>query len=91
MGMLVGRNMGRNVEIDYLSDPRVEARHYYNLKHSKLIDLGLYPHSLSDSLLDPLMNIAPEYPDRINRTSIPSKVNWPLASKDARRRACSTG
>jgi UDP-sulfoquinovose synthase len=29
------------VEIDHLPDPRVEAEsHYYNAKHSKLIDLG---------------------------------------------------
>ena len=44
------------------ADPRVEAEeHYYNAKHSKLIDLGLEPHLLSDSLLDSLMNIAIKY------------------------------
>src|SRR5262245_48365291 len=32
--------------------------HYYNAKHSKLLDLGLEPHFLSESLLDSLMNIA---------------------------------
>jgi UDP-sulfoquinovose synthase len=42
----------------------VEAeQHYYNAKHSKLIDLGLAPHYLSDSLLDSLMNIAMKYQD----------------------------
>ena len=47
------------VEIDHIPDPRVEAEHhYYNAKHSKLLDLGLQPHFLSESLLDPLMNIA---------------------------------
>ena len=40
--------------------------HYYNAKHSKLIDLGLQPHYLSDSLLDSLMNIAIQYQDRID-------------------------
>ena len=39
------RKMRLNVEIDHLPDPRVEAEeHYYNAKHSKLMDLGLKPH-----------------------------------------------
>ena len=50
-----GKKLGLTVEIDHLPDPRVEAEeHYYNAKHSKLIDLGLQPHLLSDSLLDSL-------------------------------------
>ena len=37
-----GKQTGLKVEIDYLADPRVEAeQHYYNAKHSKLIDLGV--------------------------------------------------
>ena len=44
-----GKKMGLKVEIDHLPDPRVEAEeHYYNAKHSKLVDLGLQPHMLSD-------------------------------------------
>ncbi len=57
------------MEIDHLPDPRVEAEeHYYNAKHSKLVDLGLKPHLLSDSLLDSLMNIAVRYQDRIDQS-----------------------
>src|SRR5260370_5416476 len=45
------KKLGVTVEIDHIPDPRVEAeKHYYNAKHSKLIDLGLQPHHLSDSL-----------------------------------------
>src|SRR5207248_5232112 len=45
------KKMGVPVEVDHIPDPRVEAeQHYYNAKHSKLIDLGLKPHYLSDSL-----------------------------------------
>ncbi|MGC1968318.1 MAG: NAD-dependent epimerase/dehydratase family protein, partial [Candidatus Acidiferrales bacterium] len=37
--------IGLEVKISHLPDPRVEAEeHYYNAKHSKLIDLGLEPH-----------------------------------------------
>ena len=42
MVQAAGNKLGMNVEIDHLPDPRVEAEeHYYNAKHSKLIDLGL--------------------------------------------------
>ncbi len=70
-------HMGLTVEINHLPDPRVEAeQHYYNAKHSKLIDLGLKPHFLSDSLLDSLMNIAVKYSDRIDRSTLYPTVNW---------------
>lgn len=70
-------NLGLTVTIDHLSDPRVEAeQHYFNAKHSKLIELGLQPHFLCDSLLDSLMNIALKYVDRIDRTALDPHVNW---------------
>ena len=70
-------HLGLTVEINHLPDPRVEAeQHYYNAKHSKLIDLGLKPHFLSDSLLDSLMNIAVKYSDRIDRSTLYPTVNW---------------
>jgi UDP-sulfoquinovose synthase len=69
--------MGFGVEINHLPDPRVEAEaHYYNAKHSKLIELGLKPHLLSDSLLDSLMNIAVKYRDRIDPGTMAPQVNW---------------
>src|ERR1700728_4224168 len=68
---------GLKVEIDHLPDPRVESEaHYYNAKNSKLIDLGLQPHLLSDSLLDSLMNIAIKYRDRIDPAMMLPRVNW---------------
>jgi UDP-sulfoquinovose synthase len=71
------RKLGMRVEIDHLLDPRVEAeQHYYNARHSRLIDLGLEPHYLSDSLLDSLMNIAVEYQDRIDTSLFQPQVQW---------------
>jgi UDP-sulfoquinovose synthase len=65
------------VEIHHLPDPRVEAEaHYYNARHSKLIDLGLKPHLLSESLLDSLINIAVRYRDRIDPGLFLPTVNW---------------
>jgi UDP-sulfoquinovose synthase len=72
-----GRKMNLDVEIDHLRDPRVEAEeHYYNAKHSKLTELGLKPHLLSESLLDSLMNIALRYQDRIDPALFLPKVDW---------------
>jgi UDP-sulfoquinovose synthase len=72
-----GKKLGLSVEIDHIPDPRVEAeQHYYNAKHSKLIDLGLVPHFLSDSLLDSLMNIAIRYRDNVDLSLMLPQVNW---------------
>ena len=85
MVQTAAKKMGLKVEIDHLPDPRVEAEtHYYNAKHSKLIDLGLEPHVLSDSLLDSLMNIAIEYRDRIDLSLFMPQVNWRNARNDRR-------
>jgi UDP-sulfoquinovose synthase len=78
-----GNKLGLDVEIDRIPDPRVESeQHYYNAKHSKLLDLGLQPHYLSDSLLDSLMNIAMRYRDRIDVSMFLPQVDWRKASNE---------
>lgn len=77
--------LGLKVEIDHLPDPRVELEeHYYNAKHTKLVDLGLRPHLLSESLLDSVVNIAMQYRDRIDSSILFPRVSW-RESKNARR------
>lgn len=72
-----GESMGLKVAIDHLENPRVEAEdHYFNAKNTKLIDLGLEPHYLSDSLLDSLLNFAVEYRDRVDADEILPRVSW---------------
>jgi UDP-sulfoquinovose synthase len=72
-----GKEIGLKVEIDHLPDPRVESEeHYYNAKHSRLVDLGLKPHKLSDTLLDSMIHIAMKYRDRIDTSLFQPKVNW---------------
>jgi UDP-sulfoquinovose synthase len=79
------KKIGVTVEVDHIPDPRVEAeQHYYNAKHSKLIDLGLQPHYLSDSLLDSLMNIAFKYRDRVDESLMLPQVNWREAKNERR-------
>jgi len=72
-----GNSMGLNVEIDHIENPRVELEsHYFNAKNTKLLDLGLQPHYLSDSLLDSLLNFATKYKDRVDKQQILPKVSW---------------
>jgi UDP-sulfoquinovose synthase len=69
--------MGLSVEIDHLPDPRVEAEeHYYNARHSRLIDLGLVPHLLSESVIDSLLGIAVKYSGRIDSSLFMPQVDW---------------
>ena len=85
-----GEKLGLSVEVEHLPDPRVEAQeHYYNAKHSKLIELGLEPHLLSDSLLDSLMNVALQYRERIDASVMLPQINWRQPRNQ--RRAQSSG
>jgi UDP-sulfoquinovose synthase len=87
MVQTAARTMGLHPEIDHLEPPRVESQdHYYNAKHSKLIDLGLQPHYLSESLIDSLMNIAVKYQDRIDISQFLPQVKWREARNPRSRR-----
>ncbi|MEH2356383.1 NAD-dependent epimerase/dehydratase family protein [Nostoc sp.] len=72
-----GNAIGLNVEINHLDNPRVEKEeHYFNAKNTKLLDLGLQPHLLSDSLLDSLLSFAIKYQERVDHKQILPKVSW---------------
>jgi len=80
-----GEKLGLTVTVEHLSDPRVEKEeHYYNAKHSKLIELGLEPHLLSYSLLDSLMNVALKHRDRVDMAVMLPRINWRQASNQRR-------
>jgi UDP-sulfoquinovose synthase len=72
-----GTTLGLNVEVAHLDNPRVEMEeHYFNAKNTNLLDLGLQPHFLSDSLLDSLLNFSVKYKSRVDETQILPKVKW---------------
>ncbi|RMF28447.1 MAG: NAD-dependent epimerase/dehydratase family protein [Cyanobacteria bacterium J083] len=72
-----GVSLGLDVEINNLDNPRVEMEeHYFNPVNTKLIDLGLEPHYLSDSLLDSLLNFATKYKERVDMEQILPQVSW---------------
>ncbi len=73
----VGSKMGYNADIDHIDNPRVEKEdHYYNPTHTKLLDLGLSPHNLSDVMVDSMLHIIDRYKDRVDRETIMPKITW---------------
>src|SRR6266508_618866 len=65
------------VEIDYLDNPRVEAgNHYYKVVYTGLMDLGLEPHRLSDTLITSLFAIAERHKHRADLGALRPTVDW---------------
>ncbi len=72
-----GDTIGLKIAVDNIENPRVELEeHYFNAKNTNLLDLGLQPHYLSDSLLDSLLNFATKYKDRVDAQQILPTVSW---------------
>jgi len=85
MVQAAGKDLGLRVHVEHIPDPRVELeQHYYNAKHSKLLDLGLQPHYLSEALLDSLMNIAVRYRDRADASILMPRIDWRNSTNDRR-------
>jgi UDP-sulfoquinovose synthase len=69
--------LGIEARIEALPNPRGEKEeHYYNAKHTGLLDLGLEPHFLGDGLFDSLLNVAVEYRDRVDADHVMPSVDW---------------
>jgi len=72
-----GKEYGLDVATQHVENPRVEAEeHYYNAKHSALLDLGLQPHYLSDTLVESMFSRIAEQRDRIIAKAIMPRTTW---------------
>jgi UDP-sulfoquinovose synthase len=68
---------GLATTIDHLPNPRTELEtHYYNAKHQRLLDLGLQPHSLEDSLIDRVVGLVERHKKRIKPHLFAPRVDW---------------
>jgi UDP-sulfoquinovose synthase len=66
-----------HVRIEHLDNPRVElSGHYYNVTHTKLIDLGLDPHLLSGTLIESLFEITKRHAHRVRPEALLPTINW---------------
>jgi UDP-sulfoquinovose synthase len=76
-----GAAVGLDVQVDHIDNPRVELEeHYYNAKHTKLIDLGLEPHALDATLIDSMLGQIERYKDRVIRDHILPSTRWKPAT-----------
>jgi UDP-sulfoquinovose synthase len=72
-----GAELGHEVEIEHLDNPRVEAEeHYYNPTHTKLLDLGLQPSHLGDELVRSMLKAIERHRDRVIESAIDPSTRW---------------
>src|SRR4051794_3017514 len=65
------------VQVEHLENPRVElAEHYYNVKHTGLVGLGLQPHLLSETLIESMFDIVSANKDRVDPAALLPTVRW---------------
>lgn len=74
---LVAKAYPGQARVEMAEDPRTEAlTHYYKAHNTKLIDLGLVPHLLSDTLIESMFSVIEKYQSRVNWDIIRTSVNW---------------
>jgi UDP-sulfoquinovose synthase len=72
-----GAHHGIDVAIDHVENPRVELEdHYYNAAHTKLLDLGLRPHLLSEILIESMISTIERYKGRVIPNHIMPSTRW---------------
>ncbi len=77
LAALIQEAAGGDVPIAMIENPRVEAdEHYYHAEHSGLLELGLRPHLLGDTLVQSLLGLARRHADRADRSLFAPSVRW---------------
>ncbi|MEX0754070.1 MAG: NAD-dependent epimerase/dehydratase family protein [Actinomycetota bacterium] len=75
---------GLDVTVDHVTNPRVELEeHYYNPVHTKLLDLGLQPHKLSETLIEHLFDVLATYKERVIPDRIDPRTRWKPPAREA--------
>jgi UDP-sulfoquinovose synthase len=65
------------VTICHVENPRVELEnHHYNVVHSGLVELGLAPRLLSDTLIESLFEITKRYAHRARPEAMIPTIEW---------------
>ena len=72
-----GAEVGLEVAVEHLENPRVEKeQHYYHAAHTKLLDLGLKPHLLSETLIESMFASIERHKDRVITDHILPRDRW---------------
>src|SRR6202042_3663061 len=78
MAQMVKKVCPTRVDIaEGLANPRVEnEEHYFNAAHTKLLDLGLQPHLLTDDVISGILGLIEHHRDRVDVRAIAPTVQW---------------
>jgi len=72
-----GKQIGLDVKRKNISNPRKEMEeHYYNPKHTKLLDLGLQPHLLTHDEVKEMLKYVKQREANIDPTVIAPQIKW---------------
>ncbi|HEX6131338.1 MAG TPA: NAD-dependent epimerase/dehydratase family protein [Actinomycetota bacterium] len=72
-----GAEVGLDVQVRPIDNPRVEAEeHYYNAAHTKLLDLGLEPHLLNETLIETMFATIERFRARVIEDHILPRDRW---------------
>ena len=72
-----GNKLDLVVKIQHLDNPRLEAEeHYYNPRHTGLVELGLKPHCLSEDVLAQMMAFVKKNKTQIRPDQFYPKIKW---------------
>ncbi|MBA3363367.1 MAG: NAD-dependent epimerase/dehydratase family protein [Actinomycetota bacterium] len=72
-----GKEHGLNIVIEPIENPRIELEeHYYNAKHTKLLDLGLRPTFLSETLVESMFGVIERHKGRVITDAILPRDRW---------------
>ena len=72
-----GKEIGLDVIINNINNPRIEMEdHYYNPKHTELLELGLQPNYLNNEILIKMMNYVQKHKKHISEDKIFRGTKW---------------
>lgn len=73
----VGRQLGFDVQIKHIENPRKEnEEHYYNPIYQGLLGIGVEPHYLTDAVMKGMFHTVSQYKDNIRQEIIFKGVTW---------------
>jgi UDP-sulfoquinovose synthase len=78
MAAMVQAASAKPVQIaEGLANPRVEhEEHYFHAAHTKLLDLGLEPHLLTEGVISGMLNLIEHHQGRVDANAIAPTVQW---------------
>ncbi|MEC3885956.1 NAD-dependent epimerase/dehydratase family protein [Halobacillus sp. HZG1] len=73
----IAKEEGLDTQVKQIENPRIENEdHYYNAVNTKLRDLGLEPHLLTDDVIRDILRTAVDNKDRIIEENVLPSITW---------------